>query len=111
MCYAGEVFPLAFLDAVFKFDVKPFFFDDFVVGAAVKDVGVAIDFVAFAHGYGAGEFFGKEFADGDDICFGDVFAHASVCRTVAEADAYAVSDFADIKDVIVVSEFGVLHGR
>jgi hypothetical protein len=62
------------LHAVVKFDGKPLFFDNFVVGTAVKDVCVAVDFVALAHGNGAGELFGKLFADFGYDGFRDVFA-------------------------------------
>ena len=60
--------------SVVKFDRKPFFLDDLVVGTAVEYVGVAIDFVALAHGNQAGKFFGENFANLSDIIFGNVLA-------------------------------------
>ena len=65
---------LSFFNSFFELDFKPFLFDNFVIGTAVKDVCVAVDFVALAHGNGAGEFFGKLFADFGDGGFRDVLA-------------------------------------
>ena len=110
-----------FLASVVKFDRKPFFFDDFVIGTAVKDVGVAIDFVALAHGNQACEFFGKELADFGDIRFGNVLASrldpvapvvgtrhiggASAC-IAGEPHAELVVELSERKRVAVVQKFG-----
>ncbi len=65
---------LSFFNSFFELDFKPFLFDNFVVGTAVKDVCVSVDFVTLAHGYGAGEFFGEVPANFDDDGFRDVLA-------------------------------------
>lgn len=98
-----EILPLVFLNAVVELNGEPFFFDDFVVGATVENVCVAIDFVAFAHGNFASEFFGKQLANGGDFCFGDVFAIAHASKIYA----YAVAHFAERKSIAFVRKFGI----
>ena len=119
-----EVLPLIFLNAVVEFNGKPFFFDDFVVGATVENICVAVDFVAFAHGYSTGEFFREEFANFGDVCFGDVLADVAdvgcICCiwnivggaacNAAEAYADAIAEFAERKLVAFVREFGIRGG-
>jgi len=98
-------------NAVVKFERSPLFFDHFVVGSAVEDVRISIDFVTFAHRYFAGVFFGKELADGGYVLLGDCFAVAFACAAgVAEVHADAVFCFPDDKNVIVMLEFGIGDG-
>ncbi len=104
MCDSCEILPLAFWNAVVEFNGKPFFLDNFVVGATVENVGVAVNFVAFAHGCGTGKFLGEELANFGDFCFGDTLTDGAdvdcarciwnavgnaTCKA-AEAYAYAI---------------------
>ena len=98
-----KILSLGDFNSVVEFDGKPFFFDDFVIGAAVENVCIAVNFIAFAHGNFAGEFFGKEFANVADICFGDALALGNA----AEAHADAVAEFAERKLVAFVRKFGI----
>ncbi len=116
-----EILPLVFLNAVVELNGEPFFFDDFVVGATVENIGVAVDFVAFAHGYGTGEFLREDFANFGDVCFGDVLTDVAdvgciyciwnivggAACNVAKAYADAIAEFAERKLVAFVREFGI----
>ena len=116
-----EILPLVFLNAVVELNGEPFFFDDFVVGATVENIGVAVDFVAFAHGYGTGEFLREDFANFGDVCFGDVLTDVAdvgciyciwivvggAACNAAETYADAIAEFAERKLVAFVREFGI----
>ena len=119
-----EILPLVFLNAVVELNGEPFFFDDFVVGATVENIGVAVDFVAFAHGYGTGEFLRENFANFGDVCFGNVLTDVAdvgciyciwnivggAACNAAEAYADAIAEFAERKLVAFVREFGIRGG-
>ena len=90
------------LNAVVELDLKPLFFDDFVIRTAIKDVRVSVDFVAFAHGNRAHEFYGQLLADFLDVFFRDVLTVGAV----AEPCADLLIELAEQKRVALEREFG-----